>query len=262
MLQPRYFIGGLVAATLAAAALPLHAQAHDGDWQVALGAGAIYKPDYQGSDDYEVRAAPYLSVNWRDIVFLRGPALGVNAIRLDSGFKAGALLRYQFLLERDEDDNEALRGLGDIDGAVDAGVFASYETGPWSMGLTLYQDISDTYDGSMAEFEFGYGVPLGERFRFEIEASTTWGDDDYMQTYFGITPEQSAASGLREYEAEGGFKDAGLTFGLNYRLTGHWLLSGRLAYERLLGDAADSPIVADEGSENQTSLAVFLGYRF
>lgn len=261
MPQRNRFVRPLLAAVAVAAVPCAHAQ-DDDDWQIAVGAGAIYKPDYQGSDDYELRAAPYLSINWRDIVFLRGSALGVNALRLDNGFRAGALLRYQFLLDRDEDDNEALRGLGDIDGAVEAGVFAAYETGPWSLELALFQDVSDTYDGTMAELDIGYGVAFGDGFRFEVEASTTWADDDYLQTYFGISPEQSLASGRAEYVAEGGFKEVGLSFGLSYRLSEHWLLSSRLSYERLLGDAADSPIVADDGSPNQLSAGAFLGYRF
>ena len=51
-----------------------NAQARDGgDWQVMLGGGAIYAPDYEGSDDYEVLPFPFLSVEYRDLAYIRGP---------------------------------------------------------------------------------------------------------------------------------------------------------------------------------------------
>lgn len=237
-------------------------QEGDGDWQIMAGVGSIYHPDYLGSDDLELQAVPFFSIDYRDRVFLRGPELGVNVVRPGNGFEAGAMLRYSFLISREEDDNDALRGLGDLDGAIEAGVFAEYELGRWSAGLELFRDVSDEHDGSTAELGVGYAVPLGTRAVLEIEASTAWVDDDYMQAYFGISPAQSVASGLPDYTAEAGFRSAGLTLGLNYRLTDRWLLANRLAYDRLLGDAADSPIVTDDGSRNQTRLMLFLGYRF
>lgn len=249
-------------AVLLATTQAARGQEGDGDWQIVAGVGTIYSPDYLGSDDFELQAVPFFAIDYRDRVFLRGPELGVNVLRLGNGFEAGAMLRYAFLFSREEDDNDALRGLGDLDGAFEAGVFAGYELEQWSVGLGLFQDVSNEHDGSTVELEVGYAVPFGSRAELELEASTAWVDDDYMQAYFGISPAQSIASGLPEYTAEAGFRSAGLTLGLNYRLTDRWLLANRLTYDRLLGDAADSPIVTDDGSRNQTWLALFLGYRF
>lgn len=47
-----------------------------------LGAGGLFQPDYEGSDDYEVTPLPLLMVNYRDLVFLRGPMLGANVLTL------------------------------------------------------------------------------------------------------------------------------------------------------------------------------------
>lgn len=249
-------------AVLAVATPAAWSQEGDGDWQIVAGAGAIYHPDYLGSDDFDFQPVPFFAIDYRDRVFLRGPELGVNVLRLGDGFEAGAMLRYSFLISREEDDNDALRGLGDLDGAIEAGVFAEYELGRWSTDLRLFRDVSEEHDGSIAELGVGYAVPLGTRAVAELEASTAWVDDNYMQSYFGISPAQSVASGLPEHTAEAGLRSAGLTLGLNYRLTARWLLSSRLTYERLLGDAADSPIVTSGGSKNQPWLALFLGYRF
>ena len=94
------------------------------------------------------------------------------------------------------------------------------------------------------------------------EISTTWADDNYTQTFYGVTATQSARSGMQQYTAESGFKDAGITLDLDYRLTENWSVTGRVGYKRMLGDAADSPLVSDRGSEDQFSTGIFVSYRF
>ena len=73
---------------------------------------------------------------------------------------------------------------------------------------------------------------------------------------------QSARSGMRQYQAEGGFKDAGISLDLNYNLTDNWGLTGQVGYKRLLGDAADSPLVEDRGSANQFTTGLLVSYEF
>ena len=67
---------------------------------------------------------------------------------------------------------------------------------------------------------------------------------------------------MRRYQPEGGVKDIGLTLDLDYSLTENWIVTSRAGYKRLLGDAADSPLVEDRGSANQFSVGLSLGYRF
>lgn len=235
------------------------------DWDIRLGAGGLFQPDYEGSDDYEVKPLPLLMVNYRDLVFLRGTTLGANAITLQGPnpgdkLQIGPLVRYSF--GRDEDDNDDLRGLGDIDGGVEIGGFITYTTGPWSAGLTLFRDVSDAHDGLTAELSAGHRLALGPKLMLRSKISTTWADDDYTQSFYGVTATQAARSGMRQYEAESGFKDAGITFDLDYRVTENWSVTGRVGYKRLLGDAADSPLVADRGSENQFITGLFVSYKF
>jgi outer membrane protein len=235
------------------------------DWDIRIGAGAQYQPDYEGSDDYEVDALPLLMVNYRDIVFLRGTTLGANAFtwqgpRPSDKLQAGPLVRYQF--GRDADDSDDLRGMGDIDAAVELGGFLTYGIGPWSAGLTLFRDVSGTHDGFTAKLAAGYRHAFSPKLRLRSELYTTWADENYTETYFGVTAAQSARSGLRRYQPEGGVKDIGLSLDLDYSLTESWTVTGRLGYKRLLGDAADSPLVQDRGSANQFSTGLLLSYRF
>jgi len=244
---------------------PAQQQPPKKDWDIRLGAGAMFQPEYEGSDEYEVSPAPLLMVNYRDLVFLRGTTLGANAFtwqgpRDSDKLQVGPLVRYQF--GRDEDDSDDLRGMGDIDAAVELGGFITYSIGQWSTGLTVFKDVSDAHDGMTVKLSGGHRYSFGPKLRLRSEVYSTWADDNYTETYFGVTAAQSARSGMRRYQPEGGFKDIGLTLDLDYSLTEHWGLTGRVGYKRLLGDAADSPLVEDRGSADQLMTGLFLSYRF
>jgi MipA family protein len=234
-------------------------------WSFTLGGGAMYRPDYEGSDDYEVRGLPVLGVNYRDIVVLRGGALMVDVIQLSGtglaeNFSFGPLVKFD--QGREADDNPILRNLGDIDQGALAGAFVGYELGPIELELTVAQDATSRHEGWIAEIKAGYGFMLTQRLRAQFDISSAWADDKYTQAYFGITQAQAQASGLRQLTAEAGVKDVGAAASLFYVLSDHWRLGGRFSYRRLLGDVADSPLVEDEGSANQASAATFVTYQF
>ena len=63
-----------------------------------------------------------------------------------------------------------------------------------------------------------------------------------MQTFFGVTREQSARSGLPEFEAQSGVNSARFTAGAVRRLAPDWFVSASVSAARLAGDAAASPI--------------------
>jgi outer membrane scaffolding protein for murein synthesis (MipA/OmpV family) len=91
-----------------------------------------------------------------------------------------------------------------------------------------------------------------------VELGTTLVDDDYMESFFSVDAQQSADSGLKRYNADAGIKDVNLSVSAGYPLTDRWRIAGMIEYKRLLGDAADSPIVDDE---NQFTAGIGLTYR-
>jgi outer membrane scaffolding protein for murein synthesis (MipA/OmpV family) len=64
---------------------------------------------------------------------------------------------------------------------------------------------------------------------------------------------------LKKYTAEAGFKDVKVSVTAGYPITNRWRLGGKVEYKRLVGDAADSPIVDDE---NQFLAGFGLSYHF
>lgn len=235
-----------------------------GDWQVMLGAGAIYMPEFEGSKDSEIQPFPFISVEYRDIAYIRGPEIGVNVIRLqateDFSIKAGPVARYR--RDRPEDRNTALRGLGDVGTAIELGGALSFDYRQAWVRISLAKDVAGGHDGLVGEGEAGIRFNLSDTLNASASARASWADKDYMSTYFGVTAAQAARSGLPVYRAGSGLKDVGAGLNLNYMLGEHWMVSAIGGYSRLLGDAADAPLVVRRGSPDQWQGGLFLAYRF
>ncbi len=223
------------------------------DWAVSFGIVGGITPDYEGSDDYEFGFGPDIAFAWRDFIFYKGKSLGANLIKTNN-FKAGPI--FSWTAGRDEDDNNRLEGLGDVDSSIEAGGFMSYRTKPMRFQLNVRQDIGSGHEGALVELSGGTTLPFANPLVF-FSVGATWASDDYMESFFGIDAGQSAASGLRAYNADAGFKDVNLGLTAGYSITRRWRIGGKLGYKRLVGDAADSPIVDDK---NQFLAGISLSY--
>lgn len=211
------------------------------DWKVTVGVGAVYLPEYEGSDEFEIQPFPIISAQFGEYVHLETDGLRVDVWQHD-GLKFAVTGGVE--MGRKEDDSDYLRGLGDIDVGGVVGGLVSYETGPFELYASLDKTIggSDGLTGKVgAKASYQY-----EKFIFSADLSGTWADSKHMDSYFGITSAQSARSGLVEYQAGAGFKRVDLKGSIAYRWTEHWSIIGAAGAGFLLGDAKNSPIVKDE----------------
>lgn len=253
--------------------LPSAGAAEGSDWDIRIGAGAKYVAKYEGSDEMKARALPLIDITWKDLVFLN-PRNGLGVRVYDEGgLTVSAGVGYVFA--RDESDSSALRGMGDIDETAAANLTLKYDLGP----VAPYAGVSRHLGGSggtlvkagvgaiaplallsgrMNPKEMGDGGPKGPVLK--LGASATWADEDYMESYFGVNPAQSSASGYSRYKPESGFKSVDFEAGVIWLLAdGHCAVNAQVGYSRLLGDAKDSPVVRDAG---RFSGGLFLSYRF
>jgi outer membrane scaffolding protein for murein synthesis (MipA/OmpV family) len=95
-----------------------------------------------------------------------------------------------------------------------------------------------------------------------IGPRVTLADAKYHRAWYGITPADSAASGLPGYVPGGGVESVGVTIGYLRQLDRHWGIATYGSYYRLVGDAAASPYVRTAGSRNQPWLGLALSYTF
>ena len=239
----------------------------DDETRVNLGLAGIVAPEFEGGDEYEFSLFPLIRVENFYRFYLRGPALDFEALRLGSqergGFKLRAGPSLGVAFGRDQDDSDALRGLGDVDTGVTAGGFVRLNYGPALLRLRASQEFAGGHGGALVSARLGTFLPIGNRAVISPGVSTTWASEDYMQSFFGVSRDQAARSVYTPFSADAGFKDVGFDVNLGVKLTEHWSATALFAYRRLIGDAADSPIVEGSGgSPNQFRGLLGLSYGF
>lgn len=234
-------------------------QAQDSETVVGLGAGLA--PEFEGSDDHEGFPVIFLNVKWDNnrSLSMMGATGRINLLP-HPVFRAGLAMEY--IGERDDVDNAAVDALADVDSSFMVGGFLGFDCNRWNASVELMTDLADGNDGAIARFRGGYGMPINQVMNLNIQAFTTWADDDYMESYFTVTSAGSLASGLNTYTAESGIKDVGLNLSLHYTPWQQWGVMGLCSYKKLLGDARDSPIVDNEGDDGQAAIGAMVTYRF
>jgi outer membrane scaffolding protein for murein synthesis (MipA/OmpV family) len=223
------------------------------DWTVDAGAMALFKPEYEGSDDYEFTWLPILDIRYKKTFFL-DPRRGIGVYLLDrAGWRLGISAGYRF--GRDEDDSGDLRGLGDVDGGVTANIFAEWKTGNFMVNTRFEQQFTEEDTGYLLDIGAGYTFRISKEFSLKPSVKATYAGPDYMGSFFGISKKQSSRSGLPAYEADAGIKTVGTRLFVLYRLNRHWDVQCSASYKIL----TDSPVVKDE---NQFIGSLGLSYRF
>jgi outer membrane protein len=166
-----------------------------------------------------------------DALLLRRPGLRVNlALRFDPG--------------RRESDSEDLAGMGDVRATVRARLGLTWAPAPqWSVSLASSVDALNRVGGYTVSAGVSRRFDLGPRQRLVLGASLSGAGDRYMQTWYGVTPAQSAASGYAVYDAPEGLRDLSLSAAWRADFDAHWAGFASLGTSRLLGPAADSPLV-------------------
>lgn len=222
-----------------------------------LGLGVMAKPRYPGSDEVIAVPFPIISVTKffvPGIGDVSGDNESVRGVRIYPSF--------DFIGRRNSSDSNELDGLEDVDWALEAGLGVAYRH-DWIRGFVAVRQGFNGHSGQVADFGIDLIVNPTEDLQLMAGPRTSWGSDDYMETYFGITSKEAADSALydQSYEASAGFNTVGLAATASYGLTEDVTFHLRGGWDRLIGDAADSPIVK-EGSENQFYGGAGLSYQF
>jgi MipA family protein len=235
--------------------------------RVTVGVGPGVAPDYEGSSYYEPVPLWNLVVgnlyHPKTYVAVFGPRLRSNFLP-DDHWRLG--LTGQFIRERDDVHNNKVDDLEKVDASVMLGAVGGYDffADPQQdlvLELEARQDVAND-NGFLATIRGVYGDRLAPGWRLDAYAGTTWASDDYMSSYFGIDASNAARSGLDQYNADAGFKEVSFGGTLTYRFLERWSVTALATYSRLLGDAADSPVVDDVGDPNQFFGGALINYRF
>ena len=249
------FLRILTAAALITA--PVSAVAQDAQNEVSfrLGLGPKLAPSYFGDADQDARAGFKFSIDRVKIgAVSREPGQA-------SGLGFGGSVRY--IRGRDADDFEELVGLETIDPSLELGGQVKYSAPNYALFASLrYGAIG--HKSFVSEIGGDIIYRPADNFTLSAGPRILWGDDTYASTYFGVTAaEISAGSTFAEFEATSGMVSAGAELEAIYDVNDNWQVVGTITYDKLRGDAADSPITeSDEQISTQIVLTRKITFSF
>jgi MipA family protein len=157
------------------------------------------------------------------------------------------------------DDGPArLRGMGDIDSHEQLNVFLNYDSGPFHAETELSQVLAGRHQTTLS-LSGKYDLFASSTDLVQAGAAASYANRNSMQTYFGVTPAQSASSGNAVYAPAGGIEGANLGVTWRHALSKQWVGTLGAGVTVLGNQAADSSLV-----ERRTGLGVgaSIGYRF
>jgi outer membrane protein len=222
----------------------------------SVGVAAIASHAYLGSDKRSSRVLPVLDYQWANGWFAGiTNGIGVNfsdAPHLQYG------LRLTADLGRKESAASALRGMGDIDPAAEAGAFFNMALSREMLLTSSMRFGSGTgRKGLVVDLGAGYSTVVAPQWRLGGGMRVTITNARSMQSYFGVDTAQSAASGYPVYSAGAGFRDARASALLSYSIDPRMTVTTVLGVTRLLGDAKDSPL-----TRKRTSASGVLAFNY
>jgi outer membrane protein len=231
-----------------------------------VGAGLGSTTEWMGSKEriWAVVPGGRVQLEKNRFVEVYGPIVDMNV--LDSpNWEFGPMASYRF--GRSEVEDSVVNLLPPIDGGLEAGIFAGWhhirtEGIPYRvrLGVSVTTAISGGATGGHVTPYASVWVPLSTRLFVGVGGGLTWSSESFMQQRFGVSPEASAASGLPTYSASAGMRQYYLWPAVIYRVSKEWYAAAGAFYQRITGDGADSPIVAQRGDANQFSAGIGVGY--
>ena len=283
MIRNRIATRALIGAAFIGLAMPASAQEEEEGIpndpnSLTIGIGGAYLPSYEGSDDYVASPIGFAFGKVGGFGFAtRGTALTLDIIPDDNdapfAFDLGPLVNLR--LDRTSRIKDTrVRALGKLDEAIEIGGWAGvrkqrllHQYDNLGVRLSYQKDVSGEHRSSILTPAVEYQTPVSTKTAVSLSLQAERVGDGYARTYFGITPAGALASGLPAYDVDGGWKNWRASMLVGQALTGDLRnpalsMFGGVAYSRMLGDFARSPIVSTAGDRDQYFATVGLAYTF
>lgn len=249
----------LATAVILAAAVPADAQERK-DLRVRVGLGAQVKPAYPGAQEVDIRP-----------LFDFDLARGIEEFRIETPddrfglrvisvgrFTAGPAASFQ----GSRSNSDVGAPVGKVDATVEVGGFADYLfNDSLRMRGELVKGVNG-HEGLVGQVGLDHFWRNGDRYAVTLGPRLLFSDGRYQRAYFGVSPAAALGTGLPSYRPVGGVHAVALAGGMQAQLDPRWGVFSYARGERLVGDAAKSPLVRRYGSRNQLSAGLGLSYAF
>jgi outer membrane protein len=228
--------------------------------KVRLSLGPQLRPRFPGSDEMFLLPFYDVSITRGDKPFEYEAAdQGVSfSLIKGTGFAFGPVVQLEGSRRRNETDLP----IDEVGTSIEAGGFVDVWLGSSIRARGELRKGVTGHKGLVSDVMLDYVARDGDKWLFSVGPRFSLADRKYQEAYFGVSPTVSARTGLPVYAPDGGVHSVGAAATTLYQLDRHWGLYGYAKYERLIADAADSPIVRTIGSRNQFSGGVALTFTF
>lgn len=236
-----------------------------GEWLVTAKGNIAAAPSYPGADS--MRAIAYPSLGFRrpnepETFGAPDDPISLALVR-SGGLRMGPSLK--FVGARKAADEAELAALRDVDWTLEAGAFVEYWFSP---NVRTRADVRYGFHGHkgvVADIAGDFVAPVGA-WTFSAGPRMTLASGVYMDAYFGVTSGEAATNlaipDTAAFAPGGGVRSVGLAGAATYRFSPQWAATAYARWDRLVGDAANSPITRVIGSPNQYTVGASLAYSF
>ncbi|MDH7974085.1 MipA/OmpV family protein [Sphingomonas sp. AR_OL41] len=248
------------------------------DDTLTIGAGAVYLPSYQGSNDYVVTPIVAARGQYHGISFFtRGAQLFVDLVPTPPGprwaFSAGPVLSAD-LNRTGRVVDTRIKALGKRKIALEAGgyigigktgvITSDYDS--LSLRVSYVHDVGTVHRSYIVTPALDYSTPLSKSVLVGLTVSADYAGAGYARTYYDVDAPGALRSGLPVFAARKGWQDVTVGAIAGFSLSGDLRHGAVLVvgggYSRMQEDFAASPVTRIAGSPNQFYGALGLGYTF
>ncbi|CAM3630328.1 MipA/OmpV family protein [Rahnella victoriana] len=215
-----------------------------------VGMGAQSAPRYSGSDQRHWLVAPVIQA--RDGAFFFDSLKGVGYdLQADNGLYLEHTLGYGLgRTDRNStwrDGSNKLKGMGNIDATMNTALAVGWSATPWlsfegKATLPLTDSQGAHYQTSVTL------LPVqNDTDTVALQSAALFGDRRYMNTFYGVSREQSSRTDFAPYQSDGGFYGVDSSLTWSHQFTSHWGAVVSADYTWLDDKAGNSPIVVKRG---------------
>ena len=222
-------------------------------WEGAIGPVFSYSPEYAGSATRKLsveggfylrygrftvsNSSGFATRRNKDDIF-RG--LGLDLVR-DEKLRVGLSLRLDN--GRRSSDAKNLSGIDDVRRTIRVRGSATRQlVGGFRLSAGWNTDLLGRGGGNLLDVGVRHDRRFSPRTTWSVGTGLAWADRRHLQSYFGVSPEESAASGYPVFRPGAGLRDVSVSTSFRAELHPRWVALGSVSASRLLGPAARSPL--------------------
>ncbi|WLP93866.1 MipA/OmpV family protein [Psychrobacter sp. M13] len=227
----------------------------DQDAELSVGVNVLYANTAYDTDENEIRVLPGVFYD-NNKVYARGATAGAYLIN-DGTNQLAATVQLAGNSFDPEDANGALQGLDERKISAAAGLSYQRRTPVGGFRLQVATDVLDRSGGNTARLTYLARITKNKLTVYP-SIGFEYQDADYNEYYYGVTPEESARTGIAAYESNSSLNPY-VNVSANYDFSDKWAGFANQSVSYLANEQYDSPMV---NSRVEATSTLGLLYKF